>query len=53
MNNFVMGLKRFFTNKTVVTILGVLGVLIILFFGYTSSIKKQTNPVVVPVAIKK
>ena len=53
MNNFVVGLKKFFTNKNVVTILGVLGVLVILFFGYTSSIKKQTNPVVVPVAAKK
>lgn len=53
MNNFVMGLKRFFTNKNVVTVIGVLLVLVILFFGYTSSIKKQTNPVNVPVAAKK
>ena len=53
MNNFVIGFKRFVTNKTVVTIAGVLLVLVILFFGYSSSIKKQTNPVSVPVAAKK
>lgn len=50
MNNFVIGLKRFFTNKNVVTVLGVILVLVILYFGYSSSIKKQTNPVSVPVA---
>lgn len=53
MNNFVIGLKRFFTNKNVVTVIGVLVVLLILFFGYTSSIKKQTNPLNIPVANKK
>ena len=53
MNNFVMGLKRFITNKNVVTVIGVLLVLAILFWGYTSSIKKETNPVNVPVAAKK
>lgn len=53
MNNFVVGLKRFFTNKNVVTILGVLLVLVILFFGYTSSIKKETNPISIPVAKNK
>lgn len=53
MNNFTIGLKRFITNKTVVTVVGVLLVLVILFFGYSSSIKKQTNPVRVPVAAKK
>lgn len=53
MNNFVMGLKKFITNKNVVTIIGVLLVLAILFWGYTSSIKKETNPVNVPIAAKK
>lgn len=53
MNNFVMGLKRFITNKNVVTVIGVLLVLVILFWGYTSSIKKETNPVNLPVAAKK
>ena len=53
MNNFVIGLKKFFTNKNVVTVLGVIVVLIILFIGYTSSIKKETNPLSIPVANKK
>ena len=52
MNNFVIGLKKFFTNKNVVTVLGVLVVLVILFFGYTGSIKKETSPINVPVAAK-
>ena len=53
MNNFMTGLKRFFTNKNVVTIILVLVVLAILYIGYSSSIKKQTNPVSVPVAAKE
>ena len=52
MNNFVIRLKRFFTNKNVVTVIGVLLVLVILFYGYSSSIKKQTNPINLPVAAK-
>ena len=43
MNNFVMGLKRFITNKNVVTVIGVLLVLVILFWGYTSSITKTSK----------
>lgn len=50
MNNFMIGLKRFFTNKNVVTIILVLVILVALYIGYSSSIKKQTNPVNMPVA---
>lgn len=50
MNNFVIGLKRFFTNKNVVTIILVLVILVALYFGYSGSIKQQTNPVNMPVA---
>lgn len=50
MNNFMIGFKRFITNKNVVSILGVLVVLGILYWGYSSTIKKATNPVNVPVA---
>ena len=53
MNNFVIGFKRFFTNKNVVTILLVIVILVVLYYGYSSSIKKQTNPVNVPVAAKE
>ena len=53
MNNFVIGLKRFFTNKNVVTIILVIVILGVLYYGYSSTIKKQTNPVKVPVAAKE
>ena len=53
MNNFIMGFKKFITNKNVVTVIGVIVVLGILFWGYTSSIKKETNPLRLPVAAKK
>ena len=52
MNNFTIGLKRFFTNKNVVTILLVIVILVILYFGYSGSIKQKTNPVNMPVAAK-
>lgn len=52
MNNFMVGLKRFVKNKNFVTIVGVLVVLGILYFGYSSTIKKATNPINVPVAAK-
>ncbi len=50
MNNFMIGFKRFITNKNVITIIGVILILVILYFGYSSSIKSKTNPVSVPVA---
>ena len=53
MNNFVIGLKRFFTNKNVVTIILVIVILVVLYFGYSGSIKKQTNPISMPTAAQK
>lgn len=53
MNNFVIGLKRFITNKNVVTILLVIVILVVLYFGYSGSIKQKTNPVSMPVASRK
>ena len=50
MNNFIIGFKRFLTNKNVVTIILILVILVVLYWGYTSSIKKQTEPVNIPVA---
>ena len=52
MNNFVIGLKRFFTNKNVVTIILVIVILVVLYYGYSSTIKQKTNPISVPVASK-
>lgn len=50
MNNFMISLKKFFKNKNTITILGVILIIIILFVGYRLQIKRQVNPVSVPVA---
>lgn len=50
MNNFMRNLKKFFTNKNTVTILGVIAIVAILYFGYTYQINKQVKPTRVPVA---
>lgn len=50
MNNFIIGVKRFFTNKNTVTILGVIIIIGIIYFGYNSQIKKATSPIQIPVA---
>lgn len=53
MNNFIISLKRFFKNKNTVTILGILAVILILFFGYRYQINKMVNPVNdIPIATK-
>lgn len=43
-------LKRFFTNKNTVTIIGLIAIVAILYIVYNSQIKKATNPMRVPVA---
>ncbi len=43
-------LKRFFTNKNTVTIIGLILIIAILYFVYNSRIKEATNPIRVPVA---
>ena len=50
MNNFMMSMKRFFSNKNVVTIIGVVIVLALLYWEYNSKITKAVNPIRVPVA---
>jgi len=50
MNNILVSLKRFITNKNTVTVLGVLACLLLLYFGYNSQVKKQTAPTRVWVA---
>lgn len=51
MNNFMISMKRFFKNKNTVTVLGVIAIILVLFFGYEYQIKKQVNPVSgIPVA---
>lgn len=51
MNNFMVSLQRFIKNKNTVTILGVVAIILVLFFGYRYQINKQVSPVSgIPVA---
>ena len=51
--NLTISLKKFFTNKNTVTIIGVIAILIILYFMYTKTIEKETEKKQVPVAAKE
>ncbi len=50
MNNILVSLKKFITNKNVVTVLGVIVILGLLYWGYNSTIETQVKPVRLPVA---
>ena len=50
MNNVVASAKKFFKNKNVVTIIGVVVILILLYVGYSTQINNAVEPVQVPVA---
>lgn len=52
MNNFLDSLKRFLKNKNTVTIFGVMIVLALLYWGYSSQIKESVKPVTIPVALE-
>lgn len=51
MNNFIISFKRFIKNKNTVTILGVVAIVAVLFFGYRYQINKSVSPITgIPVA---
>ncbi len=52
MNNLAISMKKFFTNKNTVTIIGVIAILAILYFLYTSTVNSATKLIEVPVAAK-
>lgn len=52
MNNLIVGLNKFIRNKNTVTILGIVLILALLYFGYNRTVKQTINPVSVPVATK-
>lgn len=52
MNNIMISAKRLISNKNTVTIIGVLIILIILYWGYKSTIDGAVKPVQVPIANK-
>lgn len=52
MNNIIITVKRFFKNKNTVTILGVVLIIGILYWGYTKQIREATREISVPIAKK-
>ena len=50
MSNILISIKKFITNKNVVTVLGVIAILGLLYWGYNTTIEKETKPVKVCVA---
>ena len=50
MDKIIEKVKTFFKNKNTVTILGVVIILALLYWGYSNQIKTAVNPVTVPVA---
>lgn len=50
MNNLVVGLKKFLTNKNTVTVVGVVLAIVILYVGYNMRINQAITPVTVPSA---
>lgn len=53
MNNFGIAFKKFITNKNTVTIIGIIVILILLYWGYDSTVKKSVDPINVPVAASR
>lgn len=52
--NILVSIKRFFTNKNVVTIIGVVAIIGLLYWGYNSAIQSQVTPVTgIPIAKQK
>lgn len=50
MNNILVSLKKFIKNKNTITVLGVIAILGLLYYGYNKTIETQTKPVRIPVA---
>jgi len=52
--NILVSIKRFFTNKNVVTIIGVVLIIGLLYWGYNTAISNAVNPISgIPVAKEK
>ncbi len=53
MGNIMIAIKRFFQNKNTVTIFAILLAVGIIYFAYNYRIKRKTEPVNVPYAVKE
>ncbi len=50
MNNLTASAKKFLKNKNMVTIIGVIIILILLYVGYSTQINRAVEPIQIPVA---
>ena len=50
MDNITMTFKKFFKNKNVVTVIGLIAILVLLYVGYSTQINKAVQPIEIPVA---
>lgn len=50
MGNLTLGIKKFFTNKNTVTVVGVVLAIVILYVAYNMRVRSAVNPVNVPYA---
>ena len=53
MNNILVGIKKFLTNKNTVTVVGVILAIIVLYVGYNMRINQAITPVSVPYALEE
>lgn len=52
--NILVSIKRFFTNKNVVTVIGIVLIIVLLYWGYNKAIQTQVTPISgIPVAKEK
>ena len=50
MENILVSVQRIIRNKNFITIAGVIIILVLLYFGYSSQINKAVQPITVPIA---
>ena len=53
MNNLIVGIKKFFTNKNTVTVVGIILAIVILYVGYNMRINQAITPITVPYAAEE
>lgn len=52
MNNIVIGIKKFFSNKNTVTVFGVLAAVVVIYVGYNWRVNQAITPITVPYALQ-
>lgn len=53
MNNFMISFKKFIKNRNTVTVIGIVIILVVLYFGYNSRINDAVKPISIPVATRE